>query len=259
MDTKLCPVCQTRKPISEFGKHKNMPDGLYPKCKNCVRAYYLEHKDQILANQNRYYEANKSDILARQKEYRDRKDKDAEQDYQRAYRAANRERLLAQKREYYQAHRVEHMATCKRNYERRRDEILAYSRNYHRENRERLLTRMREYRVENGDVLREKQRAYQKQHPETIKVSKNNRRARLANCEGRFTKREWNDLKATHNYTCLCCGKQEPEIKLVPDHVIPLSKGGRGSIDNIQPLCRFCNQSKAVDTTDYRPTTSEPY
>ncbi len=50
----------------------------------------------------------------------------------------------------------------------------------------------------------------------------------------------------------LGCGYKEPEIKLTLDHVIPLSKGGRNIIDNIQPLCLACNDSKGTKNTDYR-------
>jgi hypothetical protein len=55
-----------------------------------------------------------------------------------------------------------------------------------------------------------------------------------------------------YNHTCLCCGRQEPEIALTIDHVVPLSKGGAHDISNIQPLCGSCNTSKYNKTIDYR-------
>ena len=55
---------------------------------------------------------------------------------------------------------------------------------------------------------------------------------------------EWNILKAQYNWTCPCCKKMEPEITLVRDHVVALSKGGSDNIENIQPLCRSCNAKK---------------
>lgn len=70
--------------------------------------------------------------------------------------------------------------------------------------------------------------------------------------DGWITTREWMDLKRRWDYTCLCCGKREPEIKLTLDHVVPISKGGENEIENIQPLCKRCNIKKHVKNTDYR-------
>lgn len=80
----------------------------------------------------------------------------------------------------------------------------------------------------------------------------NIRRARKQSVGGEFTTTEWQELKRKYNYMCLCCKKSEPEIRLCADHIIPLSKGGINSIENIQPLCRSCNARKYVYIIDYR-------
>ncbi len=61
---------------------------------------------------------------------------------------------------------------------------------------------------------------------------------------GFHTLAEWENLKAQYNWTCPCCNKSEPEIKLTEDHIIPLKKGGSDNIENVQPLCRGCNSKK---------------
>lgn len=59
-----------------------------------------------------------------------------------------------------------------------------------------------------------------------------------------FSLEIWEKLKHEYNYTCPKCLKVEPEIKLTIDHILPLSKGGIHSIENIQPLCHSCNSGK---------------
>ena len=80
----------------------------------------------------------------------------------------------------------------------------------------------------------------------------NNQRAKRHSCEGVLTIYDWIDLKNKYNNTCLCCGKQEPEIKLTRDHIVPLTLGGKNTVDNIQPLCKPCNSRKKQGVFDYR-------
>lgn len=79
----------------------------------------------------------------------------------------------------------------------------------------------------------------------------NRRRIRKNNNGGSHTFGEWETLKAQYNWTCPCCGKSEPEIKLTEDHIIPISRGGSNNIENIQPLCRRCNSKKNTRIIKY--------
>lgn len=54
-------------------------------------------------------------------------------------------------------------------------------------------------------------------------------------------------IKIRDNYTCKMCGlsiDKEPNILLEIDHIIPLSKNGLTTEDNLQTLCWKCNRSK---------------
>lgn len=79
---------------------------------------------------------------------------------------------------------------------------------------------------------------------EQAKIRAQRRRDTQKNNGGSFTRKEWELLKQKYEYKCAICGKQEPEIKLTKDHIIPVCKGGHSNIDNMQPLCKKCNLSK---------------
>ena len=77
------------------------------------------------------------------------------------------------------------------------------------------------------------------------------RRARLNNAEGSYTTHEWHNLLSKHP-KCPKCGRTWEEIPppldrttvITADHIVPISRGGSNSIENIQPMCYSCNSKK---------------
>lgn len=56
-------------------------------------------------------------------------------------------------------------------------------------------------------------------------------------------------IKERDSYTCRLCGAsvaQEPHLLLEVDHIVPVSKGGLTTEDNLQTLCWRCNRSKGA-------------
>lgn len=56
-------------------------------------------------------------------------------------------------------------------------------------------------------------------------------------------KLRWDVLKRD-KYFCIKCGRRPPDVELQVDHIIPKSRGGHTSIENLQTLCFDCNQGK---------------
>ena len=72
-------------------------------------------------------------------------------------------------------------------------------------------------------------------------VSKQKRRSRLANVEHTLTNQEWLEILAAFDNRCAYCGCSE---KMTQDHVIPISKDGGHTKENVVPACRPCNSRK---------------
>jgi len=56
-------------------------------------------------------------------------------------------------------------------------------------------------------------------------------------------------IKQRDGYACLQCGVSvaaEPHLLLEVDHIVPVSKGGLSTHDNLQTLCWRCNRTKGA-------------
>lgn len=145
---------------------------------------------------------------------------------------------------------------------RTRDGLFSACKNCHADsvkryiesNHEQHIARQKAY-FSNPEILEKKHkrdRAWKKNNPVAVRIYNNKRRSLKKNSSGSFSEDEWKEIKIKYNYTCLSCGKREPEIKLTIDHVTPLSMGGSNTVDNIQPLCGLCNCRKHAKRLDYR-------
>ncbi len=71
---RICTVCKEDKPISEFGKHACMSDGIRSDCKACgVKAaeeHYKKHPEQKKTNNKRYRDRHKDKVNAMTRKWR---------------------------------------------------------------------------------------------------------------------------------------------------------------------------------------------
>lgn len=132
----------------------------------------------------------------------------------------NRIKLNAKARDYYRAN-IEIMSE----YNRNRRKAWYYKSDEHKQE------------------AKENARKWRKNNPKKIML-KNHRRRAVQRKNGIFFISQ-KDLNKILSSCCYKCGKID---NVTLDHIIPIFRGGRHSIGNIQPLCKSCNSSKGSKT-----------
>lgn len=171
-------------------------------------------------------------------------------DCRREHVKQNRENILATKKKYREANR-----------EKCNEELRIYhaankekEKCYREENAETLRKRGAEWKRNNSQRCNEVLRKWRAAHPEKVHMQKSNRHFREKSGGGHISGEEWESLLERCGYRCLGCGRTD--LKLTLDHIVPLSVGGKNSIENAQPLCRSCNSKKGTKTIDYRSSVA---
>ncbi len=88
--------------------------------------------------------------------------------------------------------------------------------------------------------------AWRRANPEKSQAidarSKAKRRATLEEVENTLTGYEWLQILEVFNHACAYCLRDD--VKLTVDHVIPISRGGPNTAENVVPACGSCNKRK---------------
>lgn len=169
------------------------------------------------------------------------------------YYQDNTESVKEKVRQYRLANPLKVAEYLKKRYKANVDKLKKYKQSWYKANKEKHNRMSREWRKANPDRDREIKRQWLDRHPGKLYEYTRTRRALKKGSGGRITKDQWEALKEFYGYTCLCCGRKEPEIELELDHVQALAGGGKNEIQNAQCLCVTCNRSKATKHIDYRP------
>lgn len=174
----------------------------------------------------------------------DRRNADGKQAKCRVCRATNQRDYIRQypdkKREADKRYRQEHA-----------EQVQTRKKKWAQENREHTNQWYVEWRRKNPERSSANVRASRARHPESARVVRERYRSRRQGAEGNCTIAEWKAvlLRYAPDGRCLACGQSRP---LTMDHVVPLSRGGANTPDNLQPLCRSCNTRKGRSIIDYR-------
>lgn len=158
-----------------------------------------------------------------------------ENEYARKWHSSNREARIGKMREWRTLNK-EKFLLSKRSYNIRNREKLA------EKSRKRYWSNPEKYR----DISNQYRKSHLREHADAVRLRTHRKRAN----GGSFTIEQWEFLCNKYKNKCLCCKRKR---KLTIDHIVPISRGGKDCIENIQPLCGTCNSIKHDKTIDYRP------
>jgi hypothetical protein len=114
----------------------------------------------------------------------------------------------------------------------------------------------RQWVLDNREWLREYLRAYNRTEKGRASIERRTKseKGRATSARGDHKKRlrkrlvpntltaeEWAQIKKQFKYRCIYCGEKKP---LTHEHIVPLSRGGSFTKENILPACKNCNSKR---------------
>lgn len=99
-----------------------------------------------------------------------------------------------------------------------------------------------QYGRKNKEQLAKKKQIYLTQHPEMRQKNEQTYRARRKGLPATLSIEQWFAIKRIYKNRCAYCNSETKN--LVQEHVIPVSKGGGYTSENIVPACASCNARK---------------
>ena len=178
-------------------------------------------------------------------------------EYYKKYYQKNKEHLLGYSKKYNTEHKEQIKEYYKKWVENNSDKKKKNNKRYYENNLKKIKERNKQYFQEHKENLEEYLTQWRKKNnycslwKRTEKGRANNqrsnskRRARLREIINTLTSEEWLDILTQHNFKCAYCGKELiNSFDTTRDHIIPISKGGNNTKENIVPSCRSCNSKK---------------
>lgn len=217
MNTKICIKCNIEKLTNEFPLRNKKLNIYRGSCKVC---YYKQTRPS----------------------------KEKKREYARTHREKHREEIKEKKRAYYAQNKIRINEKKKEYTELHKEKTKLYLKEYYLKNKDKLLDKAKQRNIEKKEEIK----AYKKEWSKTPKAialkkqSKANRRALLKDA-GKITSSEASNI-ISNTSNCYWCNtkldKENASRNIHLDHYVPLSKGGRNTIDNIVVSCAKCNMLK---------------
>ena len=179
--------------------------------------------------------------------YRDKKSADGLfgmcKDCKRAKDKTYREQNADKRRGWYDDYRKKNPEKIaqyqKKTRENSKEKISAYDKEYRIAHKDQINARRRQNK---NYVTPERQAMYRKADKENCQIRGHKYRAIKRELESDFSKSDWESCLNFFNHKCAYCGEAK---QLTKEHLIPVSRGGGFTKNNIIPICHRCNCSKS--------------
>jgi 5-methylcytosine-specific restriction endonuclease McrA len=152
---------------------------------------------------------------------------------------ANKEHVANRKKAWLEANKERAKATYKAWYEANRAHKIAYCKAWHEANKEHEKTTNKAWREANKQQAKAACKAWREANKVAVCAISLRRRSRLSAVVNTLTKEEAKLAIEVSMGLCAYCLKQYDKPTI--EHVIPISKGGDNSADNIVIACQSCN------------------
>lgn len=199
-------------------------------------------KDCFNRKQRAYNAANKERVAERKRAYREA-NQERYAEYNRDYYAANRDIAIERVRRWGIANREQKRKNQRAWDEKNREPNRARRRAYRVANPEREAEYSRNYYIKNKEIMADRQRAYLAKNPEKARQRVSIRRARRLQAEGAYTIADTQAQYERQKGRCYWCNVKVGNTYDV-DHIVPLSRGGTNWPENIVIACPSCNRSR---------------
>lgn len=205
---KKCHRCGQVLPTTQFNRNNQQSDGLTGNCKACLSIVRKEWN-------RKYNLSDKAKQVAERYRYSE-KGQRVKKEYRQAYEMTEeqkaRYRLAAKSHEQEQKYKER----TKRYKESPKGKAMKAKKD-------------RQYSLTEAGRFAKQKQAIRRKH-----------QMRKTDCT--LTRRQWAEIKERFSHSCAYCGRTMERLEM--DHVMPLSKGGTHTAQNVVPACRTCNAKK---------------
>jgi 5-methylcytosine-specific restriction endonuclease McrA len=164
----------------------------------------------------------------------------------RLWKKNNPVKLAAQQKAYYESHKGVISEQQRAYREEHKQEISVRTSAYRHARKESRALKSRAY----YQAHKEERRLYRMTHLEITRASAKRHSARKRGAMiSDFTDAQWLAMQNAYGHCCAYC-KEQRKHSLTQDHIIPLSKGGNHTAQNIVPACLSCNTSKQAQSVE---------